>query len=200
MNLILGVAVTHASHQNILIVGVSGLVAGAMSMAAGEYVSVFSQADTEHAALAEERAEITADPSAEHRELATIYMQRGLDRALATQVAEQLMLHDALGAHGRDELGISEQNTARPLQATMASAISFSAGAILPVLVTLCVSGRFLIPLIAGVALVALAFLGGLAAHAGKANILRGMLRLTFWSAIAMGVTAAVGILFAPVG
>ncbi|WP_035052265.1 VIT1/CCC1 transporter family protein [Andreprevotia chitinilytica] len=199
-SLILGVAATHASHQSILIVGISGLVAGALSMASGEYVSVSSQADTEHAALVKERAEIAADATSEHRELAAIYMQRGLNLDLATQVAQQLMAHDALGAHARDELGISERNTARPLQAAMASASSFAMGAILPLLIAVFASSKYLIPLIPCVALITLAFLGGLAAYVGKANILRGMLRLTFWGALAMGVTAAVGTLFGPMG
>jgi vacuolar iron transporter family protein len=199
-SLILGVAATHASHQSILVAGIAALVAGAMSMATGEYVSVSSQSDTEHAALTEERAEIAADASSEHRELAAIYMRRGLDRNLATQVAQQLMAHDALGAHARDELGISEKNTARPLQAAIASACSFATGAALPLLIATLASGKFLIPFIAGAALIALAFLGGLAAHVGNANILRGMLRVTFWSALAMGVTAAVGVLFGPAG
>ncbi len=198
-SLILGVAATHANHQSILVAGMAGLVAGAMSMATGEYVSVSSQSDTEHAALAEERAEIETNPKSEHRELAGIYQERGLERDLATQVADQLMAHDALGAHARDELGISEITTAKPLQAAIASACSFGAGAILPLLVVVFASDAFIIPFVAGAALVALALLGGLAAYAGNANILRGVMRVSFWSALAMGVTAAVGAVFGTV-
>jgi len=195
-SLILGVAATHANHQSILVAGVAGLVAGAMSMATGEYVSVSSQSDTEHAALVEERDKIDTDPKGEHRELAGIYRQRGIERDLATQVASQLMAHDALGAHARDELGISEITKAKPLQAAIASACSFAVGAILPLLVVVFATGTVIIPLVAGAALVALALLGGLAAYAGNADILRGVMRVTFWSALAMGVTAAVGALF----
>jgi vacuolar iron transporter family protein len=199
-SLILGVAATHASHQSILVAGFAALVAGAMSMATGEYVFVSSQSDTEHAALVEERAEIMADARSEHRELAAIYVRRGLDQNLATQVAQQLMAHDALGAHARDELGISAENTARPLQAAITSACSFAAGAALPLLIAMLGAGKFLIPFIASSALIALAFLGGLAACVGNANILRGILRVTFWSALAMGVTAAVGVFLGHAG
>jgi VIT1/CCC1 family predicted Fe2+/Mn2+ transporter len=195
-SLILGVAAAHASHGNVLLTGVAGLAAGAMSMATGEYVSVSSQADTEKAALAEEQAELDADFDAEHRELAGIYVSRGLDRARAGQVAAGLMAHDALGAHARDELGISEITAARPLQAAFASACSFASGAALPLAVTALAPPAQVIPAVSGATLVALAFLGALAAKAGGAKMLPGALRVTFWSALAMGVTSAVGTLF----
>jgi VIT1/CCC1 family predicted Fe2+/Mn2+ transporter len=195
-SLILGVAAAHASHGNVLLTGVAGLAAGAMSMATGEYVSVSSQADTEKAALAEEQAELDADFDAEHRELAGIYISRGLDRALAGQVAAGLMAHDALGAHARDELGISEITAARPLQAAFASACSFASGAALPLAVTAFAPPAQVIPAVGGATLVALAFLGALAAKVGGARMLPGALRVTFWSALAMGVTSGVGTLF----
>src|ERR1019366_1367990 len=163
-SLVLGVAAAQASHRNLLIAGMAGLVAGAMSMAAGEYVSVHTQADTEHADLALERAELKADPKGEHQELAAIYVKRGLDPSLAKQVAAQLMSHDALGAHARDELGISETLRARPIQAAWASAGSFAIGAVLPLLVTALAPEAGLIPLVAGTSLLFLALLGGLAA------------------------------------
>jgi VIT1/CCC1 family predicted Fe2+/Mn2+ transporter len=165
-------------------------------MAAGEYVSVHSQADTEQAELELERTELKADDGGEHRELAAIYVSRGLDPALAKQVAEQLMAHDALGAHARDELGISEALSARPVQAAFASAGSFAVGAAMPLLVTVIAPGSALIPIVSGTSLVFLAFLGGLAARAGGAGIIVGTIRVTFWGALAMGVTAAVGALF----
>jgi VIT1/CCC1 family predicted Fe2+/Mn2+ transporter len=166
-----------------------------MSMAAGEYVSVHSQADTEQADLAIERAELKADDKGEHKELMAIYVARGLDPALAKQVAEQLMAHDAIGAHARDELGISETLRARPIQAALASAGSFAAGAAMPLLVT-AITPAGLIPLVSGTSLVFLALLGGLAARAGGAGVMVGAIRVTFWGALAMGLTAGVGALF----
>jgi VIT1/CCC1 family predicted Fe2+/Mn2+ transporter len=170
-----------------------------MSMAAGEYVSVHSQADTEQAELELERAELKADDRGEHKELAAIYVARGLEPALAKQVAEQLMAHDALGAHARDELGISAALTARPIQAALTSAGSFAVGAAMPLLVTAIAPQPALIPLVSGTSLVFLAFLGGLAAHAGGAGLTVGALRVTFWGALAMAVTAGVGALFGTV-
>ena len=198
-SLVLGVAAAHATHSNVLVAGVAGLVAGSMSMAAGEYVSVHSQADTEKADLALERAELKADDKGEHKELTAIYVARGLKPALAKQVAEQLMDHDALGAHARDELGISETFRARPIQAALASAGSFAVGAALPLLVTAVAPAAGLIPLVAGTSLVFLALLGGLAAHAGGAGVTMGAIRVTFWGALAMALTAGVGWLFGTV-
>ncbi len=195
-SLVLGVAAAHGTHSSILVAGVAGLVAGAMSMAAGEYISVHSQADTEQADLERERAELKADRGAEQIELTAIYEDRGLDLALAEQVAIQLMAHDALGAHARDELGISEPLRARPIQAALASAGSFAAGAALPLLVTVVVPAGLLISVVAGTSLIFLAGLGMLAARAGGANMLRGAARVTFWSALAMAVTTGVGALF----
>ena len=195
-SLVLGVATAHASHSSVLVAGVAGLVAGAMSMAAGEYVSVHSQADTERADLALERKEQKSDSKGEHRELADIYIARGLDAKLAKQVAEQLMAKDALGAHARDELGLSKTLKARPLQAALSSAASFGVGAALPLLVTVFAGGVVLIPFVFGTALVFLALLGALAAHTGGAGVMMGALRVTFWGALAMGVTAGVGVLF----
>jgi VIT1/CCC1 family predicted Fe2+/Mn2+ transporter len=195
-SLVLGVATAHASHSSVLVAGVAGLVAGAMSMAAGEYVSVHSQADTERADLALERKEQKSDSKGEHRELADIYIARGLDAKLAKQVAEQLMAKDALGAHARDELGLSKTLKARPLQAALSSAASFGVGAALPLLVTVFAEGAVLIPFVFGTALVFLALLGALAAHTGGAGVMMGSLRVTFWGALAMGVTAGVGVLF----
>jgi VIT1/CCC1 family predicted Fe2+/Mn2+ transporter len=198
-SLVLGVAATHATHDSILVAGVAGLVAGAMAMATGEYVSVHSQADTEEAALNQERAELKADVNSERRELAAIYRKRGLDAKLARQVAKQLMAHDALGAHASEELGISKTFSARPLQAALASACSFAVGAALPLSVVAMAPGTNLIPLVGGTSLVFLALLGGLAARVGGAKVLRGVLRITFWSALAMAVTAGVGTLFGTV-
>src|SRR6202163_3960927 len=198
-SLMLGVAAAHATHSNVLVAGVAGLVAGAMSMAAGEYVSVHSQADTEKADLALERAELKADDKGEHKELAAIYVARGLNPALAKQVAEQLMAHDALGAHARDELGISETLRARPLQAALTSAGSFGVGAAMPLLVTVIAPASALIPLVAGTSLVFLAMLGGVAASVGGAGVTTGALRVTFWGALAMTLTAGVGCLFGTV-
>jgi VIT1/CCC1 family predicted Fe2+/Mn2+ transporter len=195
-SLVLGVAAAQATHTNVLVAGVAGLVAGAMSMAAGEYVSVHSQADTEQADLELERKELKADDKAEHQELAAIYVARGLDPALAKQVAQQLMAHDALAAHARDELGISQTLRPRPFQAAWASAGSFAVGAALPLLVTAIVPEATLIYAVSGTSLLFLASLGGLAAHAGGASIAAGAIRVTFWGAIAMAVTAGVGALF----
>jgi VIT1/CCC1 family predicted Fe2+/Mn2+ transporter len=195
-SLVLGVAAAHATHTNLLVAGVAGLVAGSMSMAAGEYVSVHSQADTEQADLALERAELKADDKGEHKELMAIYVARGLKPALAKQVAEQLMAHDAIGAHARDELGISETFRAHPIQAALASAGSFAVGAALPLVVTVIAPATVLIPLVAGTSLVFLALLGGLAARAGGAGVTMGAIRVTFWGALAMTLTAGVGALF----
>jgi vacuolar iron transporter family protein len=195
-SLMLGVAAAHATHKNVLVAGVAGLTAGAMSMAAGEYVSVHSQADTEQAELELERTELTADDGGEHQELAAIYIARGLEPALAKQVAEQLMAHDALGAHARDELGISETLSARPLQAALASASGFAVGAAMPLLVTALAQESRLVPLVSGTSLVFLALLGGLAARAGRAGVTVGAIRVTFWGALAMAVTAGAGALF----
>jgi VIT1/CCC1 family predicted Fe2+/Mn2+ transporter len=198
-SLVLGVATAHATHGNIVIAGVAGLVAGAMSMASGEYVSVHSQADTENADLALERSELKADPTGEHNELAAIYEARGLEPALAKQVAAQLMAHDALGAHARDELGISEVHRARPIQAALSSAASFAVGAALPLVLTIAAPEKSLIALVAGGTLVFLALLGGIAARVGGAGIMLGALRVTFWGALAMASTAGVGALFGTV-
>jgi VIT1/CCC1 family predicted Fe2+/Mn2+ transporter len=182
----------------VLVAGVAGLVAGAMSMAAGEYVSVHSQADTEHAQLEVERSELKADDKGEHRELAAIYVSRGLDPALAKQVAQQLMAHDALGAHARDELGISRALRARPIQAALTSAASFTGGAAMPLLIAVLVPQRYLIPFVSGTSLLFLATLGGLAARAGGASVPTGAIRVTFWGALAMALTAGVGMAFQP--
>jgi vacuolar iron transporter family protein len=198
-SLVIGVAAAHATHSNILVAGVAGLVAGAMSMAAGEYVSVHSQADTEEAELELERGELKADDKGEHRELMAIYVARGLDPSLAKKVAEQLMVHDALGAHARDELGISETLRARPIQAALASAGSFAVGAGMPLLVTAAAPEAGLIPLVSGTSLVFLALLGGLAARVGGAGVAIGAIRVTFWGALAMALTACVGWLFGTV-
>jgi vacuolar iron transporter family protein len=194
-SLVLGVAAADATHSALLIAGVAGLVAGAMSMATGEYVSVHSQADTERAALDQERAELEIDFKGEQRELTAIYVGRGIEPAVARTVAEQLMAHDALGAHARDELGITKTFSARPLQAALASACSFAAGAALPLLVVALAPEAHLIPAVAGASLLFLGFLGGLAAYVGDANVARGVLRVTFWSALAMGLTAGIGAL-----
>jgi VIT1/CCC1 family predicted Fe2+/Mn2+ transporter len=194
-SLILGVAAAHASHANILLTGVAGLVAGAMSMATGEYVSVHSQADTEAVALAQERSELETDFAGERRELTDIYVHRGLDLPLAKQVAEQLMQHDALAAHARDELGLSANTAARPLQAAVASAASFAAGAVIPLLVAVAAAPGSLIAFTVAASLLCLLFLGGMSAKVSGANVLTGALRVALWSALAMAVTAAVGAL-----
>jgi len=195
-SLIVGVAAAHASHADILLTGVAGLVAGAMSMATGEYVSVHSQADTEAAALAEEKVELEVDYAGESRELTEIYVRRGLERPLAKQVAEQLMSHDALGSHARDELGLSTTMKARPVEAALASALSFAVGAAMPLLVAVIAPPRYLLPATVAASLLSLLCLGALAARAGGANVLTGALRVTFWSALAMAATALVGSLF----
>ena len=195
-SLVVGVAAASSSRGSILVAGIAGLVAGAMSMAAGEYVSVHSQADTESADLLRERAELETHPVAEHRELAAIYVDRGLEPELARRVAEQLMAHDALGAHARDELGISETVSARPIQAALASAASFSVGAMLPLGVTAAAPTGGVIPWVSGTSLAFLALLGAVAARVGGAAAPVGALRVTFWGALAMAVTAGVGALF----
>lgn len=198
-SLVLGVAAAHGTRHNILVAGTAGLVAGAMSMASGEYVSVQSQADTEKAELTRERAELKADNKGEHEELAAIHVSRGLDAGLAKQVAEQLMSKDELGAHARDELGISDALRARPIQAALASAASFSVGALMPLLVTSVAPETGLITLVAGSSLVLLALLGGMAARAGGAGVLIGAMRVTFWGGLAMAVTAGIGWIFGAV-
>jgi VIT1/CCC1 family predicted Fe2+/Mn2+ transporter len=195
-SLVLGVAAADAGHGSIVVAGLAGLVAGAMSMAAGEYVSVHSQADTENADLERERRELEADTAAEHNELTAIYIGRGLKPHLARQVAEQLMAHDALGAHARDELGISSASRARPVQAALASAASFAIGASLPLSVAAVAPVTQVLELVAGTSLVSLALLGAVAARAGGAPIGVGALRVTFFGALAMAVTAGVGELF----
>jgi len=198
-SLVVGVAAAHATSHDILVAGVAGLVAGAMSMAAGEYVSVSSQADTEQADLARERKELATDEPAELAELTAIYVKRGLDPSLAKQVAEQLMAHDALAAHARDELGMSESLSARPVQAGLASAGTFAVGAAMPLLTVVLAPGAYLIPIVAGSSLIFLATLGGLAAFAGGASATRGVVRVTSWGALAMALTAGVGALFGTV-
>ena len=195
-SLIVGVAAAETARSNVLICGMAGLVAGAMSMAAGEYVSVSSQADTEKADLERERKELETDSAAELEELAAIYVERGLDSELAKKVAQQLTAHDALGAHARDELGISEISSARPIQAAFASAASFAVGGALPVLLVLLIPEKQIIVAVSASSLLFLAILGGLAAKAGGANVLTGIARVTFWGALAMGITAGVGVLF----
>jgi VIT1/CCC1 family predicted Fe2+/Mn2+ transporter len=195
-SLVLGVAAAGADSKAVLIAGIAGLVAGAMSMAAGEYVSVSSQADTEEADLARERTELADAPEQEHAELAEIYVKRGLDRALADAVASQLMKQDALGAHARDELGISEVSTARPILAALASAGTFSVGAALPLCVVFLLPASLLIWGVPGSSLLFLALLGSLAAKVGGAPVLKAASRVTFWGASAMALTAGVGALF----
>lgn len=198
-SLLLGVAAAHATHSNILVAGTAGLVAGAMSMAAGEYVSVQSQADTEEAELKLELAELKTDDVGEHKELMAIYVARGLDPSLAKQVAQQLMAHDAIGAHARDELGITETLRARPIQAALASAGSFAVGASMPLLVSATAPVAVLIPVVSGTSLAFLALLGVLAARAGGSGVTMGAIRVTFWGALAMALTAGVGALFGTV-
>jgi VIT1/CCC1 family predicted Fe2+/Mn2+ transporter len=195
-SLIVGVAAANAESSEVLVAGVAGLVAGAMSMAAGEYVSVSSQSDTELADIARERKELAADSDFEHEELAAIYVKRGLDEALAKQVAKQLMAHDALATHSRDELGISEITTARPIQAAFASAGTFALGAAMPLATVLIAPAAVLIPVAITTCLCFLALLGGLGAYAGGAPASRAALRVTFWGALAMALTAGVGTLF----
>ena len=195
-SLIVGVAAAHSTQGAVLIAGVAGLVAGAMSMAAGEYVSVSSQADTEKADLSRERRELNEDDKGEHKELASIYMARGLDPQLAKKVAQQLMAQNALAAHARDELGITANFIPHPVQAAMASAISFSIGALMPLIIVFITPQSRLVPMVFGTTLVFLAGLGTLAAITGGAPILRAALRVTFWGALAMGITALVGTFF----
>ena len=195
-SLIIGVAAASTAHEGILLAGAAGLVAGAMSMAAGEYVSVSSQSDTENADLALEKKSLEQDVEFEKDELAKIYERRGLESALAKQVAEQLMAHDALGAHARDEIGISESASAQPVQAAFSSAGTFTVGAALPLVVAWTVPGSQLIPVVALLSLVFLALLGGIAARAGGAPITVGAIRVTFWGALAMALTAGVGRVF----
>ena len=195
-SLIVGIAAADTTKEGVILAGVAGLVAGAMSMAAGEYVSVSSQADTENADLALEKAALQNEPEAEKKELADIYESRGVDPELADKVAEQLMAHDALGAHARDEIGISEVNNANPLQAAFSSALTFTVGAALPVLVAWFMPLNSLIWAVSIASLLFLAFLGGLAAYAGGASIFKGAFRVTFWGALAMALTAGVGQMF----
>jgi vacuolar iron transporter family protein len=199
-SLVLGVAAAHASHAGILVAGAAGLVAGAMSMAAGEYVSVHSQADSEQAELQKERHELHTDNEGEHKELAAIYVGRGLDPVLAREVAVQLMAHDALEAHARDELGITEALRARPLQAALASASSFAVGAALPLLAAVLAPASLDIALVFATSLVFLALLGGVAARVGGASVIVGTLRVAFWGALAMAITAGVGTLLGQAG
>ncbi|MCB8927574.1 MAG: VIT family protein [Ardenticatenaceae bacterium] len=198
-SLVVGVAAASADRSSILVAGIAGMVAGAMSMAAGEYVSVSSQADTETADMAREREELATDHEFEQEELAAIYVARGLEPQLAKEVAVQLMAHDALAAHARDELGISEVLTARPVQAALASAATFAAGAALPLLTVLIMPESSLAITVSLTSLVFLALLGVLAARAGGAPVGKSALRVTFWGALAMGLTAAVGALFGTV-
>ncbi|EJL90419.1 putative membrane protein [Herbaspirillum sp. CF444] len=198
-SLLLGVTAAQIAHESIVLTGIAGLVAGAMSMATGEYVSVHSQADGEKAALEQERAEIDSDFHGEQRELTAIYMRRGLDHQMASLVAEKLMAHDALGAHARDELGISEMTMANPLQAALVSALSFAVGAALPLGVVLLAPAAMLMPAIVISALCSLAFLGGVAAKTAGAKISDGVIRVTFWSSLAMTATTGIGSLFGAV-
>jgi VIT1/CCC1 family predicted Fe2+/Mn2+ transporter len=195
-SLVLGVAAAHGTHRNVMVAGIAALFAGAMSMAAGEYVSVHSQADTEQADLALEREELRTDDLGEHKELAGIYVARGLDPSLAKQVAEQLMAHDAIGAHARDELGISTALAARPIQAALSSAASFAVGATLPLVAAIVAPQSLLIPAVAIASLLFLAALGAWAAAAGGASLIKGAMRVTFWGTLAMAVTAGAGALF----
>jgi len=195
-SLIIGVASAQGTHQSVLIAGISGLTAGAMSMAAGEYVSVSSQSDSERADLKRERKELSEDRAGELRELAGIYVKRGLDRALALQVAEQLMARDALGAHARDELGISDTTAARPVQAALASAAAFSVGGALPLLMALATPNGLVVEAVSVASLVFLALLGVVGAKAAGANMLKAAVRVAFWGALAMAVTAGIGAVF----
>jgi len=195
-SLIVGVAAAESSRSSVLVAGMAGLVAGAMSMAAGEYVSVSSQSDTENADLDRERAELATDSEFEHAELADIYVKRGLDAELARQVATQLMAKDALGAHARDELGISDALSARPVQAALASACTFAVGAAMPILIVVLAPTSSLVWAVSGSSLFFLALLGSLAARAGGSSVWRAAARVTFWGALAMALTAGVGALF----
>lgn len=194
-SLIVGVAAASAASADVLVAGTAGLVAGAMSMAAGEYVSVSSQSDTEHADLARERAELASQPALETEELTQIYVKRGLEPGLARQVADQLMAKDALGAHALDELGISDMTTARPIQAALTSAATFSVGAALPLAMVLVTPPAYLVPVVSAASLLFLALLGAVGAKAGGAKVVRATLRVTFWGALAMALTAGIGAL-----
>ncbi|MDO8361082.1 MAG: VIT family protein [Devosia sp.] len=198
-SILVGVASSGAAHQPIILAGLAGLVAGAMSMAAGEYVSVSSQTDTEQADLAREKGELEVNWDNELEELATIYERRGLDPQTAHSVARQLMEKDALGAHARDELGITEVSTANPIQAALTSAATFTAGAALPLLAAVFTSGWIVVPVVTMVSLIVLAILGALGAQTGGASLWKGAARVTFWGAFAMAVTAGVGALFGTV-
>jgi len=198
-SLVVGVAAAAASQHDVLIAGIAGLTAGAMSMAAGEYVSVSSQSDTEQADLAREAAELRDNPGFELEELAEIYVKRGLDKTLARQVAQQLMARDALAAHARDELGISNVTTARPVQAALTSAVSFTVGALMPLLMVLVAPAGLLVPVVSVASLAFLAFLGAVAAKTGGADIWRASARVTFWGALALALTAGIGKLFGTV-
>jgi VIT1/CCC1 family predicted Fe2+/Mn2+ transporter len=198
-SLIVGVAASAAAQHEVLIAGVAGLVAGAMSMAAGEYVSVSSQSDTEKADLARETKELRDHSESEHKELEAIYVKRGLDPDLAKKVAQQLMVKDALGAHARDELGISEVTMTRPIQAALASAATFSVGAAMPLLMVVVSPSAILVPVVSVASLAFLALLGAVGARAGGAGMVRPMLRVTFWGAMALGLTAGIGALFGTV-
>lgn len=198
-SLIVGFAASQATHHDILLAGTAGLVAGAMSMAAGEYVSVSSQADTEQADLSRERRELEENIHHEKKELANIYILRGLEPSLAAQVAEQLMDHDALGAHARDELGISDTGTARPIQAALTSAATFTIGAILPLIIVMLLPVNHLLVSVTVASLLFLALLGSVAAYAGGSGLFKGAFRVTFWGALAMALTAAVGSVFGTV-
>lgn len=195
-SLVVGVAAASQGRSEILLAGVAGLVAGAFSMAAGEYVSVSSQADTEAADLARERGELATQPAVEREELASIYVARGVDLSLARQVADQLMAKDAIGAHARDELGISEITTARPIQAAIASALTFAAGAALPLLAALLAPPPLIVPVVSAAAILFLAILGAVGARAGGAGMGKAVVRVTFWGALALAATAGVGALF----
>jgi VIT1/CCC1 family predicted Fe2+/Mn2+ transporter len=198
-SLIVGVAAAAATRNDVLIAGVAGLVAGAMSMAAGEYVSVSSQSDTERADLARESKELSESPEFERKELADIYVKRGVDPVLALQVAQQLMEKDALGAHARDELGISEITTARPVQAALTSAATFAVGAAMPLLMVVVSPANILVPVVSVASLAFLSLLGAIGARAGGANVLRATARVTFWGALAMALTAGIGKVFGTV-
>jgi vacuolar iron transporter family protein len=198
-SLIVGVAAAAATRNDVLIAGVAGLVAGAMSMAAGEYVSVSSQSDTEQADLARERKELSENVQFEREELTDIYVKRGVEPTLARQVAQQLMAKDALAAHARDELGISEFSTARPVQAALTSAATFAVGAAMPLLIVVVASPTTLVPVVSAASLAFLALLGAIGAKAGGANVLRATARVTFWGALAMALTASIGAIFGTV-
>lgn len=194
-SLIVGVAAASAATSDVLIAGIAGLVAGAMSMAAGEYVSVSSQSDTEQADLAREQAELVSQPDFEREELAQVYVRRGVERELALRVADQLMAKDALGAHSRDELGISEVTTARPIQAALTSAATFAVGAAMPLMMVVVSPESLLVPVVSTASLIFLALLGAVGARAGGANVTRATVRVTFWGALAMALTAGIGAL-----